>query len=301
MPSFPRSVLQPNLGRLLRRLALAALLSLVGIFAASGLAGQIALSPSPTEVGPPPPGLQVESVAFPTATRGTVRGWWSDAGAQAPSLLLLHGIAANRSALAQRALLYRDRGYSVLLIDLPAHGQSDRGLVSFGRFESEGVDAAYLWLKARRPHSRIGVNAISLGAAATVYAHHRDDFNALLLESLYSTLDSAIFNRTASRLGPLATLAHPWLKLQVRLRLGLPTDSLVPLGRMGSIRPPVCLLSGALDPHTRPSEALRLYGRLKTPRQLWIVPDAGHEDFLRLDSAGFARTALPFFDRWLRP
>lgn len=299
MPSLP-SPLPPSLGRLGRRLALASALALVGVFAASWLAGQIVLSPAPTDVGLPPPELQVEDLAFPTATRGTVRGWWSDAGPESPSLLLLHGIASNRSALSRRALLYRSHGYSVLLIDLPSHGQSDPGLVSFGRFESEGVDAAYLWLKARRPHSRLGVDAISLGAAATVYSRHRDDFDALLLESLYSTLDSAIFNRSASKLGPLAKAVHPWLQLQVRLRLGVPTDSLVPLHHMGRIRPPVCLLSGALDPHTHPGEALRLYGQLKTPRQLWIVPSAGHEDFLRLDSTGFARTAIPFFDRWLR-
>ncbi len=41
------------------------------------------------------------------------------------AVLLLHGVRADRREMLNRARFLKEEGYSVLLIDLPSHGESD--------------------------------------------------------------------------------------------------------------------------------------------------------------------------------
>jgi len=46
---------------------------------------------------------------------------------------------------------------------------------------------------------------------------------------------------------------------------------------------PVFIIHGALDRGTLPAHSMRVYEALRGPKQLLIIPDAGHNDALRSD------------------
>lgn len=64
-----------------------------------------------------------------------------------------------------RARFLQSEGYSVLLVDLPAHGESLGERITFGAREAAGVTSALAFLRNELPDERVGVIGVSLGAA----------------------------------------------------------------------------------------------------------------------------------------
>src|SRR5262249_33677721 len=62
------------------------------------LAGNLAWAPAPAVIGPPPTDLQCETVTFESASGNRLSGWFIRGQPQKGSVLLMHGIRANRLA-----------------------------------------------------------------------------------------------------------------------------------------------------------------------------------------------------------
>ncbi|MBK9579470.1 MAG: hypothetical protein IPK50_16355 [Fibrobacterota bacterium] len=262
--------------------------------------GSIYLAPKPSTIGDPPAWLGAKPVEIEVDSGKRIHGWWMDKGEGTPALLLLHGIWGNRLTMVQRARLFHEAGYSVLLIDMPSHGESYPDRVSFGYFESKGIDAAYRWIRSQHPQAKIGADAISLGGAALVYSQHVNDYDAILLESTYSTIQKALYNRIHTQVGIFSNLFYPTLLVQIPLRLDIDLDSLSPLARMPTIRAPTFLLSGSRDLSTEPSETREMFQALAGQKELWIMEKAAHEDLCAFDSASYSTHALAFLNKHLK-
>ena len=81
-------------------------------------------------------------------------------------MLLLHGIHADRRAMLGRARFLHYFGYSVLLIDLHAHGESAGEAITFGVAEADDARAALCYLRERLPQEPVALLGASLGGAA---------------------------------------------------------------------------------------------------------------------------------------
>lgn len=156
----------------------------------------------------------------------------------------------------------------MLLIDLPAHGESMGERITFGAREGAGVTAALAFLRRELPGERIGVIGVSLGAAALVLAQPRPAPDAVVLESMYPTIAEAVANRLAMRLGPLGRPLAPLLLWQLPLRLGIGPAQLRPVDGMARLGAPVLVASGREDLHTPWPETARIYASAGQPEAL---------------------------------
>src|ERR1700683_2473666 len=93
---------------------LAAIAIMMGavIMIGAWLAGSILMAPVRSEVAKPA-GLSVEEVAMISPAGNLISGWWIPEKAGSPTVILVHGIRANRLAMLGRASLFSRRGYSV--------------------------------------------------------------------------------------------------------------------------------------------------------------------------------------------
>ena len=170
--------------------------ALLGVGATIG-AGDYLSAPARSTVGAPPPSLHASPVSIPTLG-GPIAGWLAPgarSASRAGSVLLLHGVRGNRLQMLGRAQFLARLGYSVLLIDLQAHGESAGDHITFGAREVAGVTAALDYLERVRPGEPIGVIGSSLGAAAVVLARPGKRIGALVIEAMYPTIDEAVQNR----------------------------------------------------------------------------------------------------------
>ena len=147
--------------------------------------GELLIRPARRPVGPPPEELAAQSVSSPVPGGTTVSGWYSPGAAGHGAVLLLHGVQSDRRSMLGRALLLHRLGYAVLLVDLPAHGESTGDRITFGLKEGDGVRAALEFLRRQVPGERLGVIGVSLGAASFVLSRGAPAPDAVVLESMF--------------------------------------------------------------------------------------------------------------------
>jgi uncharacterized protein len=283
------------------RRALKILIVVLGLSVAGILAvGEVLTRPAMRHIGEPPADLHAITVALPTG-KGSVAGWFTRGCPGRGAILLLHGVRSDRRQMLGRARFLARAGYSVLLIDLPAHGESPGERITFGAGEAKGVVAALAYLRKVLPGEKIGVIGVSLGAASVVFAHAQPAPDAVVLESMYPTLADATGNRIAIRLGPPGKVLAPLLLWQVPWRLGITEAQLRPIAQVGALGAPVLIASGTHDRHTPLEETRRIFSAAREPRELWEVEGAAHVDLHRYDPTTYEAKVLAFFGKTLRP
>ncbi|HEY3517913.1 MAG TPA: alpha/beta hydrolase [Gammaproteobacteria bacterium] len=190
--------------------------------------------------------------------------------------------------------------HSVLLIDLPAHGESEGDRITFGFREAKGVSAALAFLRGRLPSERIGVIAVSLGAASLIYSNPSRAPDAVVLESVYPTIKEAVEARLALRLGDIGKSMAPLLLGQLPLRLGISRNDLQPIVRLPKLGAPVLIVAGAEDLHTTLPETQRLFAAAQSPKELWIMDGAAHVNLYDYGPAAYEAKVVTFLARHLR-
>jgi pimeloyl-ACP methyl ester carboxylesterase len=249
-----------------------AVVALAGIAVVLG-AGEVLSAPSRGTLGDAPPELQAENVRI-----GTVAGWMIRGQRGQGAVLLLHGVRADRTAVLGRARFLAREGYTVLLIDLPAHGESGGDRITFGAREKDGVNTALAWLRTQVPGERIGAIGVSLGAASLVLAHPAPALDAVVLESMYPTIDEAVANRLRVRFGAAGAWAAPLLVQQLPWRAQVAPASLRPIVDIATMSSPVFIISGTVDTQTPAAETHRIFAAIQSTRALWLVDGAAHVD-----------------------
>lgn len=251
-------------------------------------------------VGVAPAELAAEPVSFTSESGSTIRGWFSRGRQGAGVVLLLPGVREHRRAMLAPATFLRSAGYSVLLIDLQATGESPGDAITFGWRERLDVIAARSALGRLAPGERVGIVGRSLGGAATVLAADRLVVDAVVLEAVYPTIAAAVDNRLRMRFGRAGPWLSPLLLWQLRPRLGVSAEDLRPVGRISRLSCPVLVLAGAEDRHTTAEDTQQLYEAAREPRELWVIPGADHVNYREVAGEAYRGRLLAFFGRTLR-
>ncbi len=225
---------------------------------------------------------------------------WRDLGADSPAVLVIHGAGGSRQSALPRARLLLAAGFSVLLIDLQAHGETPGDRITMGWRESADVRAAREWLRASAPGRKLGAVGASLGGASLLLGPQPVGFDAVVVEATYSRLRHAIENRMQVRSGPFGRVMTPLLAWQVKPRLGVSVDELEPIRRITHVGAPVLVVGGSRDAYTPEPETRDLFAAAREPKQLWIVDGAVHQDFSVFDPSGYEERVVGFLRRHLR-
>ncbi|MGD8957729.1 MAG: alpha/beta fold hydrolase [Chromatiaceae bacterium] len=247
----------------------------------------------------PPEDLPLKALRIPRADGGSVAAWFADGDIYQGGIVLVHGIRSDRRQMLDRARFLFTAGYSVLLIDLQAHGETYGEQITFGYRESLDVKAAVDYLNARLSGRPVGVIGTSLGGAAALLGESPVDADAVVLEGVYSSIDRAVGNRLAIRFGEIGHWLAPFFVWQVKPRLGIHPRKLAPIAAIHRLDAPVMIIAGTDDRRTRLDESKGLYLRAKSPKRLWLINGARHEDFHRHSPADYERQVLEFLDRHL--
>jgi uncharacterized protein len=279
-------------------LALAAICGVLLFGAAAWVLGSKLVAPANHPV-PSPAGFNADVVSI-SGPGHPIAGWWVDSGAGSPVVLLLHAVRAERSSMVSRAKLLMGHGFSVLLIDLQAHGETPGEAITFGLRESRDVTAARDWIRQKTPARRIGVIGCSLGGASVLLGPQPTGFDAIVLEAVYPRISRAVENRVRIRLGAFAPIVTPLLLMQLEPQLHIAPSELEPIRSMGRLGAPVLVVAGSKDEHTTLTESRELFDAAAAPKVMWVVEGAGHQDFLAFDPRGYDAHVVEFLMETLR-
>jgi uncharacterized protein len=279
---------------------LTVVLVLVALIAGAAVTGDVLTRPAQHSVGPSPASLPAESLTLQTRAGETVASWLIRGKPGCGAVLLVHGVRADRRDMIGRALYLHTLGYTVLLIDLPAHGESSGTHITYGLEEARGVEAALDYLTRESAREHTGVIGVSMGGAALLFAKLAKPPNAVILESVYPTIDEAVTNRLALYLGPVGKPLAPLLKWQLALRLGISSDQLRPIDAIHNLAAPVLIISGGSDQHTTREQTKRLFAAAHEPKELWIVEGAAHVDLHSFGQQEYQKRVAAFMGKYVR-
>lgn len=216
-------------------------------------------------------------------------------------VVLLHGYNSDRVASQNRARFFSRRGFNVLLLHFRGHGASDTTRISYGYHERKDVRAAFDFILSARPDARIGIDGISMGAAAAAYAvgHHEVEPAWMVLESCYDNIRHAFSNRLALRVGQTLAPILAWPVEQVVERLvELRIEDLDPAKALENASCPILVLAGDSERVLRVVEIEYLYGCIRSPKQLALFQGAAHEDLLAFDPRHYSRSVGEFLTKY---
>lgn len=277
-----------------------ALLALV--LSATGVASCMFTRPSRALVGAAPAALAAQSVAFPSRSGSVLSAWFARGRSGGGAVLLLHGVGADRRVMLDRARFLHGAGYTVLLPDFQAHGESVGQHITFGALESRDALAALAYLRGQVPGEPVGVVGVSMGGAAAVLAsEHGMDADAYVLESMYPTIRDAVRDRLRAWLGPIGPVLGPAFLGIVGAQTGVVADSLRPIEQIAHLGAPVLIAAGTRDRYTPLGESEALFARALEPKEFWAVAGAGHVDLYAYASAEYEQRVGAFLARYLRP
>jgi alpha-beta hydrolase superfamily lysophospholipase len=261
--------------------------------------GQLLSAPWHRKAMDPPPHLRAERVTIESLSGERLAAWLFVPASPRAAVVVLHGVRASRTDMLERAELLWRHGFAALTPDLQAHGESTGTHITYGQLESRDVESSVAYVRQRFPRLRVGAVGVSLGGAAVALAGNRPGLDAAVLEAVYPSIDVAVDNRVRSRIGPLARVVSPLLLLQLEPRLGIRTEDLRPIDGVRSMRCPVLIAGGTADRHTTLADTQAMFAAANEPKEIWIVPGAGHVDLLRRDRAGYETHVMGFLERHL--
>jgi alpha-beta hydrolase superfamily lysophospholipase len=240
-----------------------------------------------------------EEIEFASADGTILRGWWIAARRpSARTLVICHGLAANRSIFLPFTETADWLDANILMFDMRGHGDSGGHTVTLGCREKDDILAAVAWARRERPEQArqvIGMG-ISLGAAslALAAAEAQPPLDAVILDSCFTSSR----DMTDSVLRAFPSFCHDWLMTLglplADLHAGCPMMEVSPESSIGRLRAPVVFLHSRGDPLIPSSHALRLYERACEPKVLHIFELNGHCDafFARREKYRAAVVAL---------
>lgn len=281
----------------MRRFFLAAVVLIASGITAVVVVGGVLAAPSPSIVDAPPADLGAEVVSIRQEKGPAIAGWFIK-GQQA-GVLLLHSVRSNRREMIGRARFLRDAGYSVLLIDMQAHGETPGTNITFGYLESRDVHNSIAYLRSRIQNQPIGVIGVSLGGAAALLGDEPVNADAVVLEAVFSSIERAVENRLDIRFGLPGKYLAPLLLWQIQLRLSISREMLSPVLAISQLKSPVMIIAGSVDRHTLLDEARELFAQALEPKSLWVVQGAAHENLHRYAPKEYEHRILVFFNRYL--
>jgi fermentation-respiration switch protein FrsA (DUF1100 family) len=122
----------------------------------------------------------------------------------------------------------------------------------------------------------------------------------VVIESLHPTIEEAVENRLRLHLGEYGTALLPVVMAQLAFYLDTSISELDPITRISELNAPLLLIAGSADQHTKAAETERLFAAAKEPKEVWIVPGAGHFNMHSYAGREYEDRVIDFLDHYLR-
>jgi uncharacterized protein len=248
-----------------------------------------------------------ENATFETSDGVTLKGWLvkpPEEKPNMPGIIICHGLGANRSDFTDLAVMLARRGYWVLTFDFRAHGESGGSRSSLGYHEQKDVKAALAYLTSRPgiDRNRIGIFGFSLGGSTAILAAAgTGKFAAVAADSAFTSLREQAREAVT---GFYRLPSFPFVNLSVlgyERYFQTAVRNIAPESFIGRIAPvPVLIIAGEGDEMIPAENGRRLFRAAKEPKELWIIPVAGHGGTIAAAGDEYGRRLGEFFDRHLR-
>jgi pimeloyl-ACP methyl ester carboxylesterase len=149
-----------------------------------------------------------------------------------------------------------------------------------------------------RGYGPIALMGISMGGAVAIMAAPDLPVAAVVADAAYARVENPIANRMREGRYPLAGLGARLIvaaaSLRARVRLRQPIERVAGIAPRGLL-----LIAPREDRLVSWTNSRELFERARQPKELFVVPGAGHSEALSVAGAGYVERVLAFLGRHL--
>lgn len=256
----------------------------------------------PTRRNPGAIGLKYESIKLTSADGTVLDAWWIPGAAGGTrTMLVCHGVGANRDDILRFLPFLHDAGYHILTWDWRGHGLSDWRQVTFGLNEKKDVRAAVDWvLKERGPQAQwLGGFGISMGAGILVQAGPScPEVKAFVLDSPFASVRTMLPFMLKELPALVRTVAVEMTGVAAYLVVGTSIEGVAPVSYIGQIAPrPIFMSHGTADKVIPWEETRRLEAACRGPVEVWIEDGIQHTELREYQPARYHARVLAFLEK----
>ena len=244
--------------------------------------------------------LQALTVSLVTEDQVTLEGWFIRSSHSTKTIILVHGFGMNKGEVLKRTY-YLAKAYNLLYLDCRGAGDSS-GHSEAGLQESKDIRAAVEYLRKEHPDlaQEIALYGISMGsAAAAYYTATEGGIKCLVLESSYFSFKNVakrwMWKHAKIPYFPLVASLISWKEY----RMGQKVETFALQNTASRITCPVLMIQGEKDKLTPVAKAQKTYNLLTGPKELWVVPQAGHVSCYQLGGTAYVDKITRFFQTYL--
>ena len=213
-----------------------------------------------------------------------LHGWWIPAQQERGVVLYLHGNGSNIGANVAQAARFHELNLSVLLIDYRGYGQSGGGFPNEASVYQD-AEAAWSYLVGQQGISpkKIVLYGHSLGGAIAInLALQHPEAAGLIVQSSFTSIENMTYRTTPYRFLPISLIL---------------TQRFDSISKVRSLKMPVLFIHGTADLNVPSDMSESLYNAAPQPKQLWIVPDAGHNNVADIAGADYLSVVKAFVEQ----
>lgn len=200
------------------------------------------------------------------------------------TVILVHGIAADRWESMKYSDIYLEMGFNVLAYDSRKHGNSGGNDITLGYFEKTDLDNIVKWVKWVNPNAVIGVHGESLGAVTALLEAKLDrkkkDVDFYVVDCPYSDLwelmNIKLTGDSRPNFQPVGAFILFYADIIALEKSNFSLHAVSPITVIKDIETPIMFIHGSNDTFIPASMSLELYLRKKGPKGIYISPGADH-------------------------
>jgi uncharacterized protein len=230
-------------------------------------------------LGPAPP-ARAPYQETPLVAEGLrLRAWLARGRPEKPAVVIVHGLGDSLDSYLEHARIFRERGSTVLLLDMRGHGGSEGRHTTLGCRERFDVLAAVAELQ-RRDLARSGVvlEGHSMGAVAVLLAAPETrGLRGVIVEAPYDS-----YRRSIAHHAHLLYQLPEWLPLipltiaVAEWRAGFDADDGDAVAAAGRFQAPLLAIADGGDPRMPEAVVRRVFAAHHGPGRLWLAAGVGH-------------------------
>jgi pimeloyl-ACP methyl ester carboxylesterase len=228
-------------------------------------------------------GLEVEDRFFAAGAGVELHGWWIPRRRARGTLLYCHGSSGSIVDRIELLATLRRLRVNLFVFDYRGYGRSTGEPSEAGLFRDVRAAWDHLVEQLGVPPAEILLFGHSLGGAVAIDCALDRPAAGLVVESSFTQVRD------------LARASYPRLPLHLVAR-----NQFRSIHKVGRLTLPKLFIHGSVDERVPPTLGRRLYEAAAEPKELYLVPGAGHNDLHAQGGVPYVRRISRFRTRCLR-
>ena len=242
--------------------------------------------------------IEYEVINVKTEDGINLNGWYMPNKENKGTVLVCHGVGANKADVIQVSVDLYKAGYNVYEFDFRGHGDSDSAKITYGYDERKDIKAMVQYIKEHGA-DEIGIYGLSMGAAIVMQSlPYNPEIKVAIIDSGFASAEKVMNYRIGMAIPePVIPVLGSMAKFYTKTFFGVSIDEIAPIEVIDKVHIPILFIVGDSDTNITPDNGTMLYEKANDPKELFVAKGVNHRQ--TINYPGFDKVIVAFMDKYL--